>query len=252
MFNCHLEEATEPIENYPSLAKFFTRRLKPGARPLGDGMVSPCDGKVYSFGEIDDDQLTQVKGVHYSLQQFLGKPPATEVSKKGKGKKQQHKKLYHCAIYLAPGDYHGVHSPVDWSIQERRHFPGYLFPVAPVFVNFVAGLFALNERVVLLGNWKHGLYSLSPVGATNVGSISLDFEPELKTNVAGQNPEGGFFSKTYPKSIVAKKGDPLAMFHLGSTVILVFECTDDFQFNLKVGQVVKLGQSIGTLGTGSK
>lgn len=32
--------------------------------------------------------------------------------------------LYHCVIYLAPGDYHCFHSPTDWTVSHRRHFPG--------------------------------------------------------------------------------------------------------------------------------
>lgn len=53
---------------------------------------------------------------------------------------------------------------------------GHLFPVAPTMVNLIKGLFALNERVALLGKWEHGFFSLIPVGATNVGTISLSIE----------------------------------------------------------------------------
>ncbi len=86
------------------------------------------------------------------------------------------KKLYHVVIYLAPGDYHGIHSPTNWSIQLRRHFPGNLFPVKPSVANRLQGLFAVNERVALIGKWDHGFFSLTPVGATNVGSIALNFD----------------------------------------------------------------------------
>lgn len=53
---------------------------------------------------------------------------------------------------------------------------GYLFPVASWAVQMIKGLFAMNERVVLAGEWRHGFFSYTPVGAYNVGSMSLNFE----------------------------------------------------------------------------
>ena len=81
--------------------------------------------------------------------------------------------LYHCVIYLAPGDYHRFHSPTDWEIFFRRHFPGELFSVNPSVAKWLRGLFNLNERVVYYGEWKHGFFSMTAVGATNVGSIKV-------------------------------------------------------------------------------
>jgi phosphatidylserine decarboxylase len=92
------------------------------------------------------------------------------------------KRLYFAVIYLAPGDYHHFHSPANWVATLRRHFIGELFSVAPFFQKTLQGLFVLNERVALLGYWKHGFFSMIPVGATNVGSIVVDFDKDLKTN----------------------------------------------------------------------
>lgn len=93
-----------------------------------------------------------------------------------------HKQLYFAVIYLAPGDYHRYHSPTNWVTTLRRHFIGELFSVAPFFQKTLQGLFVLNERVALLGYWKHGFFSMIPVGATNVGSIVVNFDKDLKTN----------------------------------------------------------------------
>ncbi|KAI5966492.1 PSD1 [Candida pseudojiufengensis] len=92
------------------------------------------------------------------------------------------KKLYFAVIYLAPGDYHHFHSPTNWVTTLRRHFIGELFSVAPFFQKTLQGLFVLNERVALLGYWKYGFFSMIPVGATNVGSIIVNFDKDLKTN----------------------------------------------------------------------
>lgn len=94
----------------------------------------------------------------------------------------KHKQLYFAVIYLAPGDYHHFHSPTSWVTTLRRHFIGELFSVAPFFQKTLQGLFVLNERVALLGYWKYGFFSMIPVGATNVGSIVVNFDKALKTN----------------------------------------------------------------------
>ncbi|ODV80796.1 phosphatidylserine decarboxylase [Suhomyces tanzawaensis NRRL Y-17324] len=92
------------------------------------------------------------------------------------------KQLFFTVIYLAPGDYHHYHSPTNWVTTLRRHFIGELFSVAPFFQKTLQGLFVLNERVALLGYWKYGFFSMIPVGATNVGSIVVNFDKDLKTN----------------------------------------------------------------------
>lgn len=53
---------------------------------------------------------------------------------------------------------------------------GELLTVAPWAARTMPGLFALNERVVLYGQWRHGFFSVTAVGAYNVGSINLAVE----------------------------------------------------------------------------
>lgn len=101
------------------------------------------------------------------------------------------KRLYFAVVYLAPGDYHRFHSPVNWVVESRRHFSGELYSVSPWLQSRLPGLFTLNERVVLLGRWRHGLFSMTPVGATNVGSIKIHFDRELRTNSLTHDPTGG-------------------------------------------------------------
>ncbi|KAI8984017.1 phosphatidylserine decarboxylase-domain-containing protein [Mycotypha africana] len=159
--------------------------------------------------------------------------------------------LYFCVVYLAPGDYHRFHSPTNWVVQTRRHFAGELFSVSPYFVKLLQNLFVLNERVALLGKWKYGFFSMIPVGATNVGSIRINFDEALKTNQKEDIPLGTYTEVTYKSAskILGGKalrfGDEMGGFYLGSTVVLVFEAPQNFKFNVTAGQKVKMGEALG-------
>ncbi|XP_073860046.1 phosphatidylserine decarboxylase proenzyme, mitochondrial isoform X6 [Macaca fascicularis] len=182
------EAAVEDLHHYRNLSEFFRRKLKPQARPVCGlhSVISPSDGKILNFGQVKNCEVEQVKGVTYSLESFLGPrtytedlpfPPAASCdSFKNQLVTREGNELYHCVIYLAPGDYHCFHSPTDWTVSHRRHFPGSLMSVNPGMARWIKELFCHNERVVLTGDWKHGFFSLTAVGATNVGSIRIYFD----------------------------------------------------------------------------
>ncbi|KAF9042242.1 phosphatidylserine decarboxylase-domain-containing protein [Panaeolus papilionaceus] len=160
--------------------------------------------------------------------------------------------LFFTVIYLAPGDYHRFHSPTAWVVEKRRHFMGELFSVSPYMAKRLENLFVLNERVALLGRWKHGFFSMVPVGATNVGSIKVNFDQALRTNVRGKRtPPGTYTEAVYAAASPLLRGQPLVPaeemggFCLGSTIVLVFEAPSDFEFNIHAGQKVKVGQALG-------
>lgn len=155
--------------HYRSLSEFFTRSLRNDVRLIApDVIVSPCDGRVLHLGPVTSDtHLEQVKGVTYSLESFLG-PRTKSHDAESFVESLKHKKegtsLYHCIIYLAPGDYHRFHSPANWKPELRRHFHGELLSVSPKVAKWVPGLFALNERAAYLGSWEHGFFSFTAVG----------------------------------------------------------------------------------------
>ncbi|KIW04937.1 phosphatidylserine decarboxylase [Verruconis gallopava] len=191
--------------------------------------------------------------------------------------------LYYVVIYLAPGDYHRFHSPVSWVVTSRRHFAGELYSVSPYLQRTLPGLFTLNERVVLLGRWRWGFFSYTPVGATNVGSIVINFDKELRTNslltdtaadraaeeaAARGEPYSGFSEATYENASAIlgghalKRGEEMGGFQLGSTIVLVFEApkgrrTTSFdegysgvrqggwRWCIEKGMKVKVGQALG-------
>ncbi|UYV77706.1 PISD [Cordylochernes scorpioides] len=172
--------------------------------------------------------------------------------------------LYHCVIYLAPGDYHRFHSPVDWTVTARRHFPGALLSVCRGIASWVPGLFHINERVVYTGEWSHGFFAMAPVGATNVGSIKVYFDEakiclsqmkfkyegvvyqDLKTNKkkASRKKTSKKFADATFDNVIMKKGEAFGEFNLGSTIVLVFEAPPGSRFDITAGQKIKYGQKI--------
>ena len=191
--------------------------------------------------------------------------------------------LYYCVVYLAPGDYHRFHSPVSWVVTSRRHFAGELYSVSPYLQRTLPGLFTLNERVVLLGRWRWGFFSYTPVGATNVGSIVVNFDKELRTNslltdtaadraaeeaATRGEPYSGFSEATYENASAIlgghalKRGEEMGGFQLGSTIVMVFEAPKGrrvgsfdegfsgvreggWKWRIETGQKVKVGQALG-------
>lgn len=180
-------------------------------------------------------------------------------------------RLYYIVVYLAPGDYHRFHSPVSWICTSRRHFAGELYSVSPYVQRTLPGLFTLNERVVLLGRWKYGFFSYTPVGATNVGSIKINFDKELRTNslttdteadrqaaAAAERgePYSGFSEATYSRAssvlggYALRRGEEMGGFQLGSSIVLVFEAPSGegrFRWCVENGQRVRVGEKLGVV-----
>ncbi|XP_072455975.1 phosphatidylserine decarboxylase proenzyme, mitochondrial isoform X2 [Notamacropus eugenii] len=275
------EAAVEDLDHYRNLSEFFSRKLKPQARPVCGlhSVISPSDGKILNFGQVQNCEVEQVKGVTYSLESFLGPrdttddPPFSRSRNINGGSNgnsggqasaatahnsfqnqlvtKEGNELYHCVIYLAPGDYHCFHSPTDWRVAHRRHFPGSLMSVNPGVARWIKELFCHNERVVLSGDWKHGFFSLTAVGATNVGSIRIYFDRDLHTNSPryskGSYNDFSFITHSNKEGIPMRKGEHLGEFNLGSTIVLIFEAPKDFNFHLKPGQKIRFGEALGSL-----
>ena len=90
------------------------------------------------------------------------------------------------------------------------------------------------------------------MGATNVGSIRINFDSDLRTNSAAKPKSLGEYAEaTYANSSTLLKGKPLRAgdemggFALGSTVVVVFEAPEDFVFCVRRGEKIKLGEALG-------
>ena len=250
-FECDLSEAgKQDLREYANLGDFFKRELIPGCRPIESGdIVSPSDGTIVHFGRVDREHVEQVKGVKYSLPAFLG-PQSWSKERGSKQDQEYHQKLisrpgnalYHCVIYLAPGDYHRFHSPAEWTVRFRRHFSGKLISIRPTFMSWIEDLFTINERVAYIGKWAYGFFSMTAVGATNVGSVRVYFDEKLKTNRFLSFP--GSFKDQKLHAVTKSRGDPFGEFNLGSTIVLIFEAPADFECNVTPGQKIRYGQKL--------
>jgi phosphatidylserine decarboxylase len=232
-YHVDMSEAAEPLSSYPSFNAFFTRRLRPGARPVSTEagtVTSPCDSRVHSIGSMPESGLLeQIKGRTYALAALLASEEDARTFARG----------VHATLYLSPSMYHRVHCPVDGVIRAWRYVPGRLFPVNTLAVRHVESLFAVNERVsILIDTPEFGAVAVIMVGATNVGRMSLGFA-DLVTN-SGRPA----VMTTADKPIPIARGQELGAFNLGSTVVLLIADPGLVPAGITPGQIVRMGQPL--------
>lgn len=207
-YHIDLSEAEKTF--YPSIGALFVRRLKPGLRPISrSNYVHPTDSTLITSHPLEGNDLIQAKNKSYSLKE-LTRGTNQELSCLQGG--------WALTYYLSPTDYHRVHSPVDGEIRFCQYIPGRLWPVNPWSVENISQLFSVNERILIGIQTARGLLILVMVGATNVGRITLSFEPTIVTN-RKHFCNSHRVDYTPTKSI--KKGEELGVFNMGSTVIVL-------------------------------
>jgi phosphatidylserine decarboxylase len=204
------EAADADIAHYTSFNEFFTRALKPGARPLADAdLLCPVDGAISQFGAIDGGRIFQAKGHDYTASALLGGDAALAAHFHGG---------HFATLYLSPKDYHRIHMPCAGRLLRMIHVPGELFSVNPTTARGVPGLFARNERVVCLFENERGPFVLVLVGATIVGSMATVWHGVVNPPRAGSVREWDYTGQ----AIDLPKGAEMGRFLLGSTVVLLF------------------------------
>ena len=221
VFKVDMSEALEEDPTaYPTFNAFFTRALKPNARPMPDdpnAILSPADGTISQMGPIEGDTIFQAKGHGFTTAELLGGDEAlAEAFRDG----------WFATIYLSPRDYHRIHMPMTGTLRKMIHVPGRLFSVAPFTVRTVPRLFARNERVACIFDTEQGPMALVLVGAINVGSIETVWAGEV-TPPAGRRVTITDYPADYPVSKDSEglpaypKGGEMGRFNMGSTVIVV-------------------------------
>lgn len=232
-YQIDIDAAERPIDEYQSIGHFFTRNLKEGLRPIEGDLVSPVDGVLRNYGVITGGLLEQVKGRDYSVGSFLG---SDELGRQFDGG-------IFFNLYLSPQDYHHVHSPVTGEVTRAVHVPGKLWPVNDWSMSNVENLFCVNERILtLVRTPNYGDVAVVMVGATNVGKMSVTYDAFISNNLRTAKPE----VHTYDPGRAIKAGDRLGTFHMGSTVVLLFERgkLDLASVPLHQPQKVRYGQTL--------
>jgi phosphatidylserine decarboxylase len=240
-YQVNMLEAAEPdISHYKTFNEFFTRPLKPGARPLAAAdFICPVDGAISQFGKIERDQIFQAKGHHYSSLALVGGDQKL-ADKFNDGD-------FAC-IYLSPKDYHRIHMPCDGTLQSMTYVPGDLFSVNPTTAQGVPGLFARNERVVCeFNSIAHGSFVMVLVGATIVGSMATVWHDAPGGIINPPRSAGTRLWTYHDQNIAFSQGDEMGRFLLGSTVVMLFE-KEVMQFNpaWQAAAGVRLGELMGT------
>lgn len=235
VFNVNLSEAEETdFHAYHHFNHFFTRNLRAGAREIDNGretIISPIDGYISQLGNMQAGDLLQAKGRYYSLNSLLaGDDELADRFRDGA----------FITLYLSPGDYHRIHTPVDGRLVRMIYVPGRLFAVNRRTTRVVDGLFARNERIICLFETAAGTMVLIMVGALNVGSMETTWAGEV-TPRSGRTIREWDYAK-HPAPVHLHKGEEMGRFNMGSTVILLFG-KDRIRWlpELQAGNPVKMG-----------
>lgn len=190
----NMNEAVKPISDYTSFNDFFYRKLKPEARKIEQGLISPGDGKMLAFENVSNVHDFFIKGRKFTLEEFLGDDILAE----------KYKNASLIILRLAPNDYHRYHFPFDGTPSKMTKIKGDYFSVSPYALasNFTK-VFCENKREYCqLTTQEKGEILIAPVGATMVGSII----------------------ETYTPNLPIKKGEEMGYFAFGgSTIVLLVD-----------------------------
>ncbi len=231
----NLREAEFPVEIYRSFAEFFGRRLASSARipdPDPAALLSPADGTVIASGLLEPGGRMRIKGADYALPELLG---SAELAARFAGGS-------FVSIYLAPGDYHRFHAPATGRIVEAVRVPGTLLPVKPGWLATGPGILGRNSRVASLFETSAGPLGLVAIGAYNVGSIRLLYDPSRAMR-------GGrrLLHRRYVDGRAFRRGDELGRFEMGSALLVLFPSESVRLEPFAPGSRLKVGVRIATV-----
>lgn len=221
--NIDMSESERPISEFKSFNDFFYRKLKPNARPIGNGFVSPGDGRLLAFEDVSEVNNFFVKGRRFTLAEFLNSKTLAE----------DYSNASLLILRLAPNDYHRFHFPYNGVPTKVTKIKGSYFSVSPhALASNFAKVFCENKReYCILKTQDKGNVLLAPVGATMVGSILETYTPEIQIN----------------------KGDEMGYFAFGGSTVVILVDKNKIKIDAdilentknKMETFVKMGEQIG-------
>jgi phosphatidylserine decarboxylase len=221
-------EAEKPLWAYPSLNEVFTRGVKPECRPIPAGtpqFLYPCDGTVQDAGPVEGGKILTLKGIEYTLASLL---PRTDPRPFEGGR--------FVVVFLSPIHCHRVFSPQDGYLEEAIHVPGYRLPVHPPYQRAEYPVYTLNERMILRFSTPLGPCLVVMVAGWGVGNITLPLAP-------GFCPRSrGVTSHSWSPAAPVRRGEWVATFELGSTVVLLTPPAAHVTSLVSPNEEVKYGQ----------
>lgn len=201
----HLQEEAfeKKVEGFTSFNDFFTRKLKPEARPIDnrkDHAILPTDARYFFFNHIDQVLQFHVKGKSFTLPQLLHNERLAKRYEQGSM----------VVARLAPMDYHRFHFPFDALAKKSKKIDGPLYSVNPLALRKNWHYLCQNKRVItLLESEQFGDVAFIEIGATYVGTIHQTFTPNT------------FY----------KKGEEKGFFSFGGSCIIILFEKDKIQFD---------------------
>jgi phosphatidylserine decarboxylase len=223
-------EADTPLWAYRSLNALFTRGIKPECRPIPAGtgqFLCPCDGTVQEVGRVEAGKLLTLKGIEYTLNSLL---PHTDWRPFEGG--------HFVVVFLSPIDCHRVFSPHDGRLEQVIHVPGYRLLVHPPYQRPEYPVYTLNERMILRFSTVLGPCLLVMVAGWGVGNITLPLAPEFRPRSSDTA------TRSWSPPLRVKRGDWVATFELGSTVVLLTTAAANVIPRVSPNEEVNYGQPI--------
>jgi phosphatidylserine decarboxylase len=211
----------------------FTRGIKPQFRLIptnSQQFLSPCDGTIQDVGRIENGKLLTLKGIEYTLGSLLGQvdPRPFEGGQ-------------FVVIFLSPIDCHRVFSPFDGRLEEVIHVPGFRLLVHPPYQRAEYPVYTLNERMIFRLSTALGPCAVVMVAGWGVGTITLPMAPEFRPR------SRALARKNWMPPLAVQRGQWIATFELGSTVVLLMPPTASATL-VSPEEKVQYGQPLVNLG----
>lgn len=212
-FNIDMSICEKSADEFENFNDFFARKLIPSARPMDmdeSKLISPGDGRLSAFNNINLNNIVQIKGFTYSLKELLGDESVANQYEGGV-----------CLILrLCPVDYHRFHFIDNGICSETKKIQGHYYSVNPIALNKVPELFCKNKREwSVFKSENFGDIIHVEVGATCVGMIE----------------------QTYTPNTPIKKGDEKGYFKFGGSTTILFFKKDTIKIDEEILVQTELG-----------